>query len=128
MNITAIECKHKFPKLILAFEKETGKHAIYGNEITKGFKYWLSQKIKYKNLICDDPKCPDYKKEFPSKRALITHKHWHDKERRENTTGKNHYNYGKHLSDATKKKMSESHKGVKGFWWVRPVLMNLKKK
>jgi len=77
MKTTIPEFKEKYPKLILRFERTTGHNAIYRNKITKNFRYWLKQKIKYKTLICNDPNCPKYGQEFPSKRSLVSHKFCH---------------------------------------------------
>ena len=79
MKIPILEVPEKHPKLVLMFEKETSKKVIFkkSGKITKQFKYWLRQKIKYKTLICKDPNCPDYGKEFPSKKALTTHLNYH---------------------------------------------------
>lgn len=104
------EFKQKFPKLILRFEKEWNIHAIWGNKLTNNFIYWLSQKIKYKNLICRDPNCPKFGEEFPSKMSLANHKKWHNSKYREKVREGNR---GKHHSEETKKKISESHKGKK---------------
>ena len=76
----------KHPKLVLMFEKETGKNAIFkkSGKITKQFTYWLRQKIKYKTLKCNDPNCPKFGQEFPSKMSFSAHRRWHNKEYREN--------------------------------------------
>ena len=99
MKTTISEFKEKYPKLILRFERQTGKNAFWANKITKHFIYWLRQKIKYKTLICNDPNCPDYGKEFQNKKALIVHIDWHNPERRENhikkMSGENNPNYGR---------------------------------
>ncbi len=110
------EFKEKFPKLILRFEK-SGKYTIWNNKLTHKFIDWIRQNIKYKDLICNNPYCSKFGKKFYSKRALITHKQWHDKEYRENIskkikevwnkkrgymfgrTGDKHPNYGKRGKD-----------------------------
>lgn len=75
--IVLSEVPKKYPKLVKAFEKETGRHFIYNNKVTGIFEAWLNQKIKYKNgFFCDDSDCPDYGKEFPSKRSLTSHNIW----------------------------------------------------
>ncbi len=110
MKILLSEFKEKFPKLILRFEKETERNAIWGNKITKEFLYWLRQKLKYRTLNCKDPNCPKFGQEFPSKLSFSNHIKWHDPEYRENVR---EGNTGKYCTDETKKKMSESHKGKK---------------
>jgi len=79
MKILITEIPEKHPKLVLMFERETGKHAIWGNKITGYFKHWLRQKIKYKTLICSI--CG---KKFRNKKALIGHLNWHKPGYREN--------------------------------------------
>lgn len=68
----------------LEFEKyDTSKHAIWHGEVTKQFIRWLREKIKYKDgFICKDPTCPNYGKDFGSKKSLSTHIQWHDKDRK----------------------------------------------
>jgi len=122
MKILITEVPEKHPKLVLMFERTTGKHAVYHNKITKQFIHWLRHEIKYKNLICNI--CG---KKFDSKKGLISHRRWHDlpeyKEYQENykkkmidvNKGENHWNYGKrgegtpmygkHHTDEAKKKI-----------------------
>lgn len=101
MKITITEIPEKHPKLISMFEDETGKKAIFKNDnkITKQFIHWLRQEIKYKNLTCYDPTCPKFGQEFPSKKSLVVHKNWHNKEFRENHSGKNHWTYGEYIGE-----------------------------
>ena len=80
MKITLSEFKQKYLKLILAFEKETGKKAIWSNNLTKQFIHWLRQKLnKNKTLTCDI--CGRVCK---GRYSLANHKKWHRSGYREN--------------------------------------------
>ena len=71
----------KYPKLISRFERDTGKNAIWHNNLTGNFEKWLNQKIELKNgYICDDPNCPKFGHKFKSKRGLAQHKSWYNRE------------------------------------------------
>lgn len=129
IKTTLSEFQNNFPKLISNFERTTGKNAIYRNKLTKGFLYWLGQKIKYKTLICNDPNCPKYGLEFNNKIALASHKKWHKPGYRENQSkilkghwtgnknpnydkfGEEHPRYGKSHSKESREKISEVCKG-----------------
>ncbi len=93
MKILITEIPEKRPDLILMFERETGKNAMYkkSGKITKQFKYWLRQKIKYENLQCDICSRNDFKNKY----SLARHLNWHNKEYRENHSGENHPHFGK---------------------------------
>lgn len=113
--------------LMLQFKKETNKDIVWHGQLTKSFKYWL----KYKDrLICYDPDCPKFGQEFKSKQSLSTHIQWHDKERKRMSSGENHPRgmLGKHHTPETKKKMSESKKGDKCYWYGKTRSDELKKK
>ena len=107
MKTTISEFKQKYPKLILPFERTTGKYAIWGNNLSKNFIYWLRQKIKYKDgFICNI--CG---REFDNKYSLNSHSWSHDKEKRKRTSEKiGRAHEGKTCSEETKKKMSISQK------------------
>lgn len=95
MKIPITEVPEKHPKLILMFEKEWNMHAIWHNKITGHFKYWLRQKIKFKNLKCKDPNCPKFGQKFPSKHSLANHITWHDPDYRKSLSGENAGMYGR---------------------------------
>lgn len=110
MKITISEVPEKHPKLVRMFKEETGRKATFKNgKITKGFKYWLRQKIKYKDgFICNI--CG---REFDSKFGLGQHLKWHKPGYMEKMSGENHPRgfLGKHFTDKTRKIMSDKKKG-----------------
>jgi len=99
MKILMSEIPEKHPKLVLMFKRETGcKKAIFKNgEITKSFKYWLHQKIKYKTP------CDLCNKVFKSRRSMLNHRRYHNKEFREKMSKiQNNPEYHKKKSKAMK--------------------------
>jgi len=117
MKIPMSEVPEKHPKLVLMFEKETGRKAILKNgKIAKGFRYWLYQKFKYRTLKCNDPTCPDYGKKFKNKTALVAHICWHKEGYRENQS-----KASKEVQNRpeVKRKNSELSKGEKNWNYGR---------
>jgi len=79
--VISLNNPERYPKLISKFERETGKHAVHNDMITEYFGLWLNQKIKYKDgFICDNPDCAKFGQEFNSKKSLIQHNTWHNRQ------------------------------------------------
>lgn len=118
-----------FYRAILKYGWDNFEHIILFNNLTKEeaenkeinlIKKYNSNNYKYGYNICSGGKgTPHHKMSKKSKEQMIKklkevmNKPEMKKRLSEKHSGKNHINYGKHLSEETKKKISNSEKGKK---------------